>query len=126
MILEAIAPKLEEAGFSIYAVTGVRAEIDDMTEQHQKQIAAILDHVARYGPPKHNIEKCRPLGSDLFELKTKDVRLPFIYQTGRVVIVTSVFVKKSKKTPRRFLTEARSRQHHIIEAAANGTLKYGQ
>lgn len=52
----------------------------------------------------------RPLDKDgLFEIKSDKVRIYFMYQNNKVVIIGLITLKKSQKAPERYIKEAHSR-----------------
>ncbi len=52
----------------------------------------------------------RPLDKNgLFEIKSDKVRIYFMYQNNKVVIIGLITLKKSQKAPERYIKEAHSR-----------------
>lgn len=68
-----------------------------------KKMRALLDHVARDGPPKWNKRKCEKLDDDILEFKAgpkkgPKLRVFWFYGGGRKVIVCTHSVLKNRAT----------------------------
>ncbi|MDD3436817.1 MAG: type II toxin-antitoxin system RelE/ParE family toxin [Candidatus Gastranaerophilales bacterium] len=50
--------------------------------------------------------KTRPLTNKLFEIKTDNVRSIFAYSKDKIIIIGLIFVKKTQKTPIKFIDKA--------------------
>jgi phage-related protein len=48
-----------------------------------------------------------PLGNKLFEIKTDNIRSLYTFKKGKIVVVGLIFTKKSQKTPKKYLEQAR-------------------
>jgi phage-related protein len=87
-----------------------------------KGILASFLHIAElieeFGP-KIGMPFTRSIGSGLFEIRAKGkegiVRLMFCYLTGKELVILNVFVKKTKKTPRKDLALARKRMKEVLK-----------
>ncbi len=49
----------------------------------------------------------KPLGKDLYEIKTDNLRALFAYQGTKVIVVGVIFIKKSQKTPAKYIDRAK-------------------
>lgn len=69
-------------------------------QAERNQLIALLERIAEYGPPR-NLEKFRPLGDNLFEIKSSQIRIICFFAGNDInnknVILTHGF-KKPKKT----------------------------
>jgi phage-related protein len=48
----------------------------------------------------------RPLTEKLFEIKADNVRAVYVYTQKRIIVVGLIFVKKTQKTPTKFINKA--------------------
>lgn len=55
-----------------------------------------------------NAINVKSLGNKLFEIKTDNLRSIFEYRKGQIVIVALIFVKKTQKTPPKYLKLAKN------------------
>ena len=60
---------------------------EGLTEADQKQVDAILERMADHGPIL-NVEKSRELEDGIYEFKTKNVRIFWFYDEGRIVLIS--------------------------------------
>ena len=60
---------------------------EGLTEADQKQVDAILERMADHGPIL-NVEKSRELEDGIYEFKTKNVRILWFYDEGRIVLIS--------------------------------------
>ena len=76
----------------------------------------IAELIEEYGP-KIGMPFTRSIGSGLFEIRTKGkegiARVLYCSLAGRELVVLSVFVKKSQKTPKKELALARKRMSEV-------------
>ena len=70
--------------------TAMSAEVD--------KLMRLLQYTAQNGPLR-NEEKCKPLGNDIYEFKTTNLRLAWFWDAGYVIVCLHGWVKKSQKTP---------------------------
>jgi phage-related protein len=59
---------------------------------------ALLEQVAEAGPPS-DTERSHKITGAIWELIHGDLRILYFFDAGRLVVCTTGFVKKSKKTP---------------------------
>ena len=76
---------------------------EGLTEADQKQVDAILERMADHGPIL-NEEKSRELEDGIREFKTRNVRIFWFYDEGRVVLIShgrmkNELTKKSRYRP---------------------------
>ena len=50
-----------------------------------------------------------PLGNKLFEIKSNRIRSLYMFHEGNIIIIGLVFLKKSQKTPRKYIDLATKR-----------------
>lgn len=48
----------------------------------------------------------RPLTEKLLEIKADNVRALYVYSKNRIIIVGLIFIKKTQKTPSKYITNA--------------------
>ncbi len=80
-----------------------KAERNDADEL--ASLLALLDRVSKHGPPK-NQEKSRDVGGDIFEFKSKSLRLCWFYDADRMIICIHGFGKPTKKVQDREIKRA--------------------
>jgi phage-related protein len=83
--------------------------IDDARSKYQREVdkalTALFQRFAEEGP-LFNIEKNRKLTDDIWELKTKHLRILYFFDEGRVIICTNGYFKQGQKTPQRIIHTA--------------------
>lgn len=69
---------------------------------------AIKDYrtIEEYGSEFTNI---KALQDNLYEIKSDNIRSLFTYKKGQVIIIALVFIKKSQKTPKKYINQATKR-----------------
>ena len=87
------------------------------------RMMGLLERAAVSGPPKHNIEICRPLDSNIYEFKRGDLRVLWFYDSGSVIVCTHGFVKKGQKTPRQQIDTAKRHLATFQAAKRSNTLE---
>jgi len=94
--------------YTVYAVakSRERCELLDFLEglgqtlqKDSDRMLALLGRVAIEGPPR-NTEISHQIKGKLFEFIQGRLRVLWFYDEGRLIICTSGFVKKGRKTPR--------------------------
>ena len=89
---------------------GVEEDILDMPPKIQARMLRLLElietHGANLGPPH-----TEPMGDGLFEIRAKAQegigRCLYCYMKGQHIIVLHAFVKKTQKTPKREIEQAK-------------------
>jgi hypothetical protein len=66
---------------------------ETLPEADRKQVYARLERAAEVGPPR-NVEQCRELDDGIFEFKTKNVRIFWFYDRGRIILLSHARMKK--------------------------------
>ena len=94
----------------------------------EAMLATLEEIVPLHGPPVHNKTKCRPLGNDIFEFKVGRLRVLWFYDAGepvirRLIVCSHLFLKQSRKTPRREIDKAAVTREAYLEAKRRGDLK---
>lgn len=97
--------------------------LDRLSSNYEAARTAMLglleDRLPRDGPPKENIQLCKPLGGGLFELrrqsKGRKLRVLFFYDDGFRIVCTNAFTK-AEKTPQTELALARVRREQYLAA----------
>jgi phage-related protein len=64
-------PEFSLYGLIIDGICQISVYLRDIDEVNLKQFAVLVNEILHHGPPK-NKEKFRPLGDDIFELKTRN------------------------------------------------------
>lgn len=87
-----------------------------------RRLLRVLSEVAEHGPPRDAMVS-HQVGAGVWQLIAGQIRVFWMYDLGRVVILSHGFVKRSRKTPQRELDLARAnwaryrraREHRSIE-----------
>ena len=88
--------------------------LQEVTADKPAAEARILRDLQKLAAERHQLRDItKPLGSGLFELKTKEFRFLYVFYQADIVILVC-FVKKGQKTPRSILDLARDRQRKIL------------
>jgi phage-related protein len=99
--------------------------IEQMEQKRPKEtakLAALFTRTVEHGIPKDK-QKCRTLGSKLFEFKTRGgLRIVWFWDEDKMVICTHGFSKSTQKTPRGQIERALSMKSDYFEAKSQGKL----
>lgn len=87
------------SGFSIYATEAVIASINELDADDYNKIDHLFDFIAEEGIPK-NREKSKKLVDDIFELKSYQIRLAYIYGNNRSIRIFYHLTKKQHDWPK--------------------------
>jgi phage-related protein len=88
-----------------------------------RKMMALLRWSAREGPPR-NREKSSPLGDEIYEFKTTDLRVLYFYDENRLIVCSHGFQKKSRKCPPGERRAAISSREAYFEAKRKGKLQF--
>ncbi len=103
--------------WTIEIVSAAYAEIDALPIKLSARLVRLLEVVEKVGLVKLRAPHARHLEGKLWELRVKAdggiARGIYVTASGRRVVVLHVFVKKSRKTPRRALETAAERMGHV-------------
>ena len=117
--------KRGEAGFAIYAKPAVIDYLESLTPEAWEKVAALLEYVSEHGIPKSDT-KSGVLEDGLYELKSYQVRLAFVYDSSqrRTILAVYGFTKKTDRWPKPDLRAAKQAQADTLEAISKGMIKY--
>lgn len=103
--------------WAVEIISGAEAEIEALPVALRARLLRLLETVENVGPDALRAPHVRHLDGKLWELRVTAkggaVRGIYMTATGRRVVVLHVFVKKSRKTPRRALTTGRERMRQV-------------
>ena len=106
------------ASFHIYALDNPNDSLKDflenLNESDLTSLLALIKRAGDVGPPK-NIQKFRLLRNGIYELKSKQVRIPCFFDKGRIILCTHGFIKKGNKTPKREIDKAEKLMKEYME-----------
>ena len=93
-------------------------ELKNLDKQNQKRVlrtVAVFEQVGKAGV------NSRPLNKEgLFELKTGQVRIYFMYHENNIIIIGLITLKKTQKAPERYKEIAMTRIESYKRSSANG------
>ena len=105
-------------GWTVETVSAVDAEIEELPAALRARLVRLLEAVENVGLEALRAPHVRHLEGKLRELRVRAgegiARGIYVTATGRRVVVPHVFVKKSRKTPRRTLATARERMRQVM------------
>jgi phage-related protein len=101
--------------------------LDDLEPEALEKVAALLEYVSEHGIPK-NETKSGVIEDGLYELKSYQVRLAFIYDSSRrrTILIVYALLKKADKWPKDDVKAAKRAQADTTEAIAKGSVEYGE
>ena len=103
--------------WTVETVAAVDAEIEDLPVALRARLVRLLEAVENVGMDALRAPHVRHLEGKLWELRVRAgegiARGIYVTATGRRVVVLHVFVKKSRRTPRRALQTARERMRQV-------------
>lgn len=84
--------------------------IDDLKELDKQNQKKVFKSVMVFEILGKDGVKSRPLDKNgLFEIKNDKIRIYFMYQNNKVIIIGLIALKKTQKAPERYIKEAHSR-----------------
>lgn len=89
---------------------------ETLTEPDRKQVYARLQRASEVGPPR-NKEQCRELEDGIFEFKTRNVRIFWFYDEGRMILLSHAQMKKDVKVKAEVKRAKLLRQRYVQEGA---------
>ncbi len=103
--------------WTVETVPAVDAEIEALPAKLRARLVRLLEAVENVGPEALREPHVKHLDGKLWELRVRAeggiARGIYVTAAGRRVVVLHVFVKKSRKTPRRALATARERMKRM-------------
>ena len=104
-------------GWTVETVSAADSEILALPAKLRARLVRLLEAVENVGLEALSQPHVRHLDGKLWELRVKAeegiARGIYVTATGRRIVVLHVFVKKSRKTPRRALATARERMKQV-------------
>ena len=117
--------------YAVYATAGKRDQCELLEflgglgpnlQKDRDRMLALLERVALEGPPR-NTEISRRIKGKLFEFIQGRLRLLWFYDEGRLIICTSGFVKKSRRSPRYEIEHAIQVMSNYFEDKKRGEIQ---
>lgn len=113
-----------DAGFSLYATPSVIDFVDALLGDEGEKVGALLERVSEHGIPKQK-EKSGVIADGLFELKSYQVRIGFMYgNRRRTIFLIHAFKKKTNRWPNHERTTAQTVQSQVSQAIKEGNVQY--
>ena len=104
-------------GWTVETVSAVDAEIEGLPVALRARLVRLLEAVENVGLEALRAPHVKHLEGKLWELRVRAeegiARGIYVTAPGRRVVLLHVFVKKSRKTPRRALVTARERMKQV-------------
>ena len=108
---------IDRMGWTVETVSAVDAEIEALPVKLRARLFRLLEAVENVGLEELRVPHVRHLEGKLWELRAKAAggiaRGIYVTAAERRVVVLHVFVKKSRRTPRRALLTARRRMKQV-------------
>jgi len=95
--------KVDSGGSGL--VSGFLEGVGANKQREAARMVALMDRVAAHGP-RQGTAKCHQLKGDIWELIQGSLRVLFAHDGHRLIICTSGFMKKSRKTPNQEISRA--------------------
>lgn len=89
--------------FKIILDTEAQKEFDKLEKTYQSHLKRDYDKIENIGIEFVNTEYLR---KDLYEIKTDNIRSLYSYKKGQKIIVAIIFLKKTQKTPEKYINLA--------------------
>lgn len=87
------------------AVSGFLADLGANKKREATRMTALFDRVAVHGP-RQGTAKCHQIQGEIWEFIHGSLRVLFAHDGNQLILCTSGFVKKSRKTPKREIQRA--------------------
>lgn len=125
MKFQIIEAARSDAGFAIYATSEVIGFLEALNEDTFEKVIGLIQYVAEHGPP-NNREKSKKVVDEIYELKSYQVRLAYIYGSRRrTILMIHGFLKKTDDWPKNHLKVAKRICAEALDAIRKGTIKHG-
>lgn len=113
-----------DAGFAIYATAEVVEFIEGLDDEAAAKVVYLLEHTAWNGPP-NNRQKSKKVVDEIYELKSFQVRIAYIYGgVRRTILLLHGFKKKTDVWPKNELKIAKRISAETQIATEKGTIEY--
>ena len=113
--------KVNAAGNGL--VSGFLEGLGANKQREATSMVALMDRVASHGP-RQGTAKCHKIQGDIWELIYGSLRVLFAHDGHRLIICTSGFIKKSKKTPKQEIERAKRILKEYRQAKADDNLEW--
>lgn len=100
----------------LFTAEYTKESVDDLKtldKQNQKRVfktVMLFELLGKDGVLSRQLDK-----KGLFELKNDKIRIYFMYQNNRIIIIGLITLKKSQKAPERYIKEAHSRIERYLK-----------
>lgn len=85
----------------------ISKELDRFIEEEGKRyypkLISIFERIEKYGLAGFYIKALR---DKLYEIRLSELRVLFFYDSGRIIVLASAFIKKGRKTPESAIRKA--------------------
>jgi phage-related protein len=113
-----------DVGFAIYATIEVVKFLEGLDAESGQKVIGLIEQVAAEGPP-WNREKSKKLFDDIYELKSYQVRLAYVYGSRRrTILLIHGIRKKSDEWPKGEKKVAKRVRAEVLDASEKGTIEY--
>ena len=113
--------KVDAAGRGL--VTDFLVGLGANKQREATRMIALMDRVAANGP-RQGTAKCHQIKGDIWELIYGSLRVLFAHDGHRLIICTSGFIKKSKKTPKQEIERAKRILKEFRQASLDESLEW--
>lgn len=101
--------------------------INKIGSNHKVEVAKILNLLERMSVSSPNAfprEFTKPVGDGVYEIKTKNLRVFFLKEKGRVVVLCNGYVKKSTKADKNAIKKAKKLKKEYDLSVKNKKLTF--
>jgi len=96
--------------FHVEKLPQAQSEIDSLEQSQKDMLEADYMKIQEQGI---EFVRVKPIQSNIFEIKTNELRSLFKYKAGKIVVIGIVFVKKTQKTPKEKIKLAKQRLKEV-------------
>ena len=96
--------------FKVKKLNAANEEISRLEQNQQELLKNEYETIENKGI---EFVKVKHLQGKIYEIKTKEIRSLFKYQSGKIIIIGIVFVKKTQKTPKEIIKLAKKRLKEV-------------
>ncbi len=87
----------------------------ELTDQAEEQLLnldkasqkKVIKDIEKFKALGKNAVDSRDLDKNLYEIRSNNIRSIYTYKNNRMIIIGLIFMKKSQKTPKRYIIQAK-------------------
>ncbi|MBF0134314.1 MAG: type II toxin-antitoxin system RelE/ParE family toxin [Magnetococcales bacterium] len=112
--------------WTIHADSSLLKDLDGLDKHEKNKILKLLSTIADgdRNPQQLPDDRCHQIdaGKKLWQFRIGNIRIPWFYDEGKIVVCSHVFIKKCQKTPQSEILRATKLKQEYFFHKKNGSL----